>query len=61
MLIIRNYRLLRCCVMATLGAAGLALSSCHTVQGLGEDLSHLGDKITSKAQEHSGGSSSKEQ
>ncbi|HEX9490648.1 MAG TPA: hypothetical protein VF930_10195 [Stellaceae bacterium] len=36
--------------------AGLLLlggaSACHTMEGLGQDLSALGDKLSSKPQEH---------
>jgi predicted small secreted protein len=27
-------------------------SACHTMEGLGQDLSALGDKLSSKSQEH---------
>jgi predicted small secreted protein len=37
--------------MILLGA-GLALSACHTMEGFGQDLTILGDKITGKAQQH---------
>jgi predicted small secreted protein len=39
---------------AVLIAACVALSSCRTMEGLGEDLSHLGAKISGKAREKSG-------
>jgi predicted small secreted protein len=29
----------------------VALSACRTMEGFGEDLSHLGDKISSKARQ----------
>ncbi len=31
-------------------ATGLALCGCHTMEGFGQDLSILGNKITGKAQ-----------
>jgi predicted small secreted protein len=34
-----------------LAAACIALSSCRTMEGFGEDLSHLGNKISGKARE----------
>jgi predicted small secreted protein len=34
-------------------AASLVLSACHTMEGFGQDLSILGNKITGKADEHS--------
>ncbi|HEY0522691.1 MAG TPA: entericidin A/B family lipoprotein [Stellaceae bacterium] len=36
---------------AVLVAACVALSSCRTMEGFGEDLSHLGAKISGKARE----------
>lgn len=33
-------------------ATGLFLCGCHTMEGLGEDISILGNKLTGKAQEH---------
>lgn len=33
-------------------AASLALSACHTMEGFGQDLSILGNKITGKAEQH---------
>lgn len=34
-------------------AMGVMLAACHTMEGMGQDLSALGDKITGKAEEHS--------
>ncbi len=34
-------------------AAGFVLSSCHTMEGFGQDLSILGNKITGKADHQS--------
>ncbi len=41
-------RLLRAGLLLLLGGA----SACHTMEGLGQDLSALGDKLSSKPQEH---------
>jgi predicted small secreted protein len=45
--------LTRISLLALVFAAGLALSSCHTMEGFGQDLSILGNKITGKADQHS--------
>ncbi len=39
-------------VLALLFAAGLGLAACNTMHGFGEDLSHVGDKISAKAGSH---------
>lgn len=41
-------------LLILLFVAGVVLSACHTMEGLGEDLSTLGDKISAKAEKHSG-------
>lgn len=33
-------------------ATGLVVSACNTVNGMGQDFSALGDKITGKAEQH---------
>jgi predicted small secreted protein len=38
-------------IAAVLVAACIALSSCRTVEGFGNDLARLGSKISSKARE----------
>jgi predicted small secreted protein len=43
----------RISLLVLIFAAGLALSSCHTMEGFGQDLSILGNKITGKADQHS--------
>jgi predicted small secreted protein len=35
-------------------ATGLAVSACHTMEGLGQDMSEVGNKLSTKAQEHTG-------
>lgn len=33
-------------------ATGLLISACNTMNGMGQDLSALGDKITGKSEQH---------
>jgi predicted small secreted protein len=33
-------------------ATGLLISACHTMEGMGQDFSALGDKISGKAEQH---------
>ena len=42
---------LKLVVLAALGAGIFSLAGCNTVQGLGKDMSKLGDKIEHKAEE----------
>ena len=42
---------LKFAVLAMLGAGVMSLSACNTMQGLGKDISKLGDKIENKAEE----------
>jgi predicted small secreted protein len=42
----------RISLLVLMFATGLALSACHTMEGFGQDLSILGNKITGKADEH---------
>lgn len=44
-------RLSRWVVNLLLIAAVLVCASCRTMEGLGEDVSHVGNKISSKARE----------
>jgi predicted small secreted protein len=45
--------LTRAGLLLLLLGTSVALSACHTMEGLGQDLSTVGNKISSKAQEHS--------
>jgi predicted small secreted protein len=45
--------LTRAGLLLLLLGTSVALSACHTMEGLGQDLSIVGNKISSKAQEHS--------
>ena len=38
-------------ILALLGLAGIALSSCNTMAGLGNDMQSVGETINKKAQE----------
>jgi predicted small secreted protein len=43
---------LRAALLVLLLGTGFALSACHTMEGLGQDMSEVGNKLSSKAQEH---------
>jgi entericidin A len=47
----KNNAILKFVMLVMIGVGVIGLSGCNTVQGLGKDMSKLGDKIENKAEE----------
>jgi entericidin A len=47
----KNNAILKTVMLVMIGVGVIGLSGCNTVQGLGKDMSKLGDKIENKAEE----------
>jgi entericidin A len=47
----KNNAIMKFVMLVMIGVGVIGLSGCNTVQGLGKDMSKLGDKIENKAEE----------
>lgn len=45
---------LKAFILVVIGVCAVALAGCNTVEGFGQDMSKLGDKIENKADEKKG-------